>query len=180
MKINIIGATSSGVTTLGEALAVITGLPLFDSDDYFWTPTTAPFTVRREAQERNQLLVNDLSSKNNYILSGPVFNWGIPGHINFDIVVFLYLPPQIRLARLKQREFERFGDIIFTDAERNRQYNDFVAFATKYEDNTANISRTLRDQRKWINTLTCKVVEIIGDTTVQERVKRVLVTINSI
>ena len=38
--IHIYGASGSGTSTLGRALADALGLVLMDSDDYFWQPTS--------------------------------------------------------------------------------------------------------------------------------------------
>jgi adenylate kinase family enzyme len=38
-RIHLMGASGSGVTTLGRALAARLALPHHDSDDYFWLPT---------------------------------------------------------------------------------------------------------------------------------------------
>ncbi len=35
-KIHVFGASGSGVSTLGKALAVELHLPFFDADDFYW------------------------------------------------------------------------------------------------------------------------------------------------
>ncbi|MCD8740269.1 AAA family ATPase [Mucilaginibacter roseus] len=176
MRINIMGASGAGVTTLGRALANATGYAYIDSDDYYWDNAghASPFTIRRQAANRNQMLLHDLRSHGNWILGGPVMNWGVLEHVNFDMVVFLQLPPQLRMARLKKREHERYGDIIFSDATRNRQFVDFMNWAAGYDDNTAPSSRTLQNQLSWLQSLNCPVLRITGDTTVDDRLNRVL------
>lgn len=56
MKIHIFGASGSGVTTLGKALAKKLNLTYFDSDEYFWIHTDPPFTTKRNPKERNDLI----------------------------------------------------------------------------------------------------------------------------
>src|SRR5438128_874343 len=43
-RLHILGASGSGTTTLGRALAEGLQCPHFDTDDYFWLPTDPPFT----------------------------------------------------------------------------------------------------------------------------------------
>jgi adenylate kinase family enzyme len=43
-RIHILGASGSGTTTLGAALADRLGHPHVDADSLFWLPTDPPFT----------------------------------------------------------------------------------------------------------------------------------------
>jgi adenylate kinase family enzyme len=42
-RIHIMGASGSGVTSLGRASADALAIPHHDTDDYFWQPTTPPY-----------------------------------------------------------------------------------------------------------------------------------------
>ncbi|MBE9585048.1 AAA family ATPase [Mucilaginibacter sp. JRF] len=181
MRINILGASGVGVTTLGLALANKTGYAYVDSDFYYWDNTIKadPYTIKRPIIHRNQMMLDELRSHGNWILGGPVMGWGFAEPLVYDLVVFLHLPPQIRMARLKKREYERYGDIIYTDASRNQQFVQFMDWAAGYDDNTAPSSRTLQNQQNWLQTLACPVLRITGDTTVDDRVERVLAAIKA-
>jgi len=48
MLILITGASGSGTSTLGAALAKELGIAHLDADDYYWLPTTPPFTAKRD------------------------------------------------------------------------------------------------------------------------------------
>jgi adenylate kinase family enzyme len=65
MHINIFGASGSGVTTLGNALAEKLGYSYFDSDHYFWEKSDPPFTLRRDAEKRNSMINNDTAGLDN-------------------------------------------------------------------------------------------------------------------
>jgi adenylate kinase family enzyme len=51
-RIHITGASGSGVTTLGAALAARLGAAHLDTDFFYWKPTDPPFTVKRETADR--------------------------------------------------------------------------------------------------------------------------------
>ncbi len=55
-KIHITGASGSGTTTLGRALAHLANVDHFDTDDYFWEPSDPPFSRPRLRDERIRLL----------------------------------------------------------------------------------------------------------------------------
>jgi adenylate kinase family enzyme len=171
MHINIFGASGSGVTTLGNALSEKLGYPYFDSDHYFWFSSNPPFTNRRPPEERNAMINNEMADNKNWILGGSVINWN--NNWQFDLSVFLYIPPTIRIRRLQEREFERYGDIIHTDRERNRLYNEFIEWARGYDELITN-SRSLHSHKNWMNNLKTPLLVIEGDTTVEERVEAVL------
>lgn len=174
MKLHILGASGSGVTTLGQLLANKLGLKYFDSDDYFWIKTEPPFTLRRDSDLRNNLTIKDIRKAENFILGGSIINWGDNLFPDFDLIIFLYLPSEIRLERLKKREFERYGNIIYTDEKRAKQFNDFIIWATDYDNETGLANRTLKAHQTWLKQKQSPILKIIGDKTLDEKLKLIL------
>jgi hypothetical protein len=103
-RVHILGASGSGTTTLGRALAERLGCPLLDADDYFWVPTDPPFQQIRVREERQALLRADVPPDQSWVLSGSLCDWGDIFIPLFDLVVFLWIPPAVRLARLAAHE----------------------------------------------------------------------------
>jgi adenylate kinase family enzyme len=103
-RIHILGASGSGTTTLGRALAERLQYPHFDTDDYFWVPTDPPYTHQRARTERQQLLMGDLTAHNAWVVSGSLCGWGDGAIPLFEFVVFLSIPSEVRMARLHRRE----------------------------------------------------------------------------
>jgi adenylate kinase family enzyme len=94
MKIHIMGASCAGSTTLGNALAQRLNYPYFDTDHFFWEQTDPPFTVKRDWDERIQMLKQSLANDSNHIVGGSLVNWGDEWLTAFDLLVFLYVPPE--------------------------------------------------------------------------------------
>jgi adenylate kinase family enzyme len=179
MKIHIMGASCAGSTTLGNVLAQRLNYPYFDTDHFFWEQTDPPFTVKRDCDERIQMLKQSLAPHSNHIVGGSLVNWGDEWLTAFDMVVFLYVPPEIRLQRLKDREFERYGDVIFTNPDRIQAYQKFIDWATAYDSSTIS-GRTLQVHKDWLGKVTCPVFEIKGDTTVLHRTDLILNKLSAI
>lgn len=173
MRLHIFGASSSGVTTLGLALSEKISISYIDSDDYFWERSEPPYTIRRKPAERNALVQQALQPAS-WILGGSVIDWGEAVFPAFDLVVFLWIPPSIRMARLKKRELERYGTVIYTDPGRKQQYEDFLAWAADYDHGTGIANRTLQAHERWMQQLGCPVLQLRGDYTTEERVKQVM------
>ncbi|KEO75676.1 AAA family ATPase [Anditalea andensis] len=174
MKLHILGASGSGVTTLGQLLGKKLGVIYFDSDDYFWIKTEPPFTHKRTPNERNQLIGHDISKLENWILGGSIINWGDNIFPNFDLIIFLYLPHEIRMERLKKRELERYGDSLYADPNKARQFNDFIAWAADYDYATGLANRTLAAHNIWLAQTKNPVLKIIGNKTLNEKLNLIL------
>ncbi len=104
--IHILGASGAGTSTLGAELSRVLPYTNLDTDDYFWINK---FTEQRPVPERRKLLKNDLSDYEKWILSGAVCGWGDNFKSFFDLVIFLWIPEDIRLKRLEEREYQRYG-----------------------------------------------------------------------
>src|SRR5687768_2656108 len=77
-RIHILGASGSGTTTLGAAVAGVLSVPHLDTDVFFWLPTDPPFTTRRPLPERLALLRERLSPAGGWVLSGSAVGWAKP------------------------------------------------------------------------------------------------------
>lgn len=179
MKIHILGASCAGSTTLGETLSARLNIPYFDTDSFFWEKSAVPYTVKREAQLRSRLLKDELRKSENYIVGGSLVSWGEEWKQMFDLAVFLYLPKEIRMERLVQREIERYGNQIYDDAQRHKLFLEFIDWASKYDDRSFT-GRNIGIHERWLEGLNCPVIKIVGDTTVSERLKRIVEVVDRI
>ena len=177
MRIHIVGASCVGSTTLGKSLSALYNIPYFDTDDYFWILSEVPFTLKRAPLLRNEMLKDDLDKTESYIVGGSLVSWGEEWKSRFDLVVFLYAPAEIRLARLKKREIERYGTAIYDNPERNLLFARFIEWASKYDDRDFT-GRNIKLHEDWIESVKCTVLQIKGDTTVEERLKVIQKALN--
>jgi len=177
MKIHLFGASASGVTTLGHALAKKLNIPYFDSDEYFWLPSEIPFALKRNPQERNQLIRTALTAQDDWIFGGSSFSWGNNVFPEFDLIVFLWIPLEVRLKRLKEREIERYGRAIYDDPDRKIRYREFMEWAAQYDidpNESGFTGRSLKVHEDWIKSLNREVLEIRGDFSVEERLEQIM------
>ena len=170
MKLHLFGASGTGVSTLGGALALALGLPYFDTDDYFWEASDPPFTVRRPSAARDARLAHDLAQAPSWIVGGSIVGWGQEWLAAFDLVVFLWLPPALRLQRLHQREHARYGARILADPTQAARTQAFLEWAAGYDDSSTGGTRTLANHGQWLVQFTGSVLELRGDLSVAARV----------
>ncbi len=172
-RIHIMGASGSGTTTLARAFSERTGYCHFDSDNYYWAPTTIPFIRKREVEERNGLLSRDLESASKWVLSGSLCRWGDIFIPDFELVVYLTLPKEIRIKRLIEREIQRYGAEIEPDGSRHQLHKEFLEWASQYDEAGLHM-RSKALHSIWLSNLNCPVLRIEGDKNVEERLNILL------
>ena len=171
--IHIVGASGAGTTTLGADLAGGIGGSHLDTDDYYWLPTWPPFREKRPPAERLSRLRADFSKADRWVLSGSLLHWGAELTADFDLVIFLFVPPAERLARTLAREQARYGDRIAPGGELHDSHTAFMAWSATY-DEADQAGRSLASHRAWLAGLACPVLEIAGTQSRDETLRRVL------
>lgn len=94
--------------------------------------------------------------------------WGTELEDCFDLIVFLYVPTEIRIERLRKRELEELGQLD----------EDFLQWASEYDDGPAS-GRSLARSRAWLRERNCPVLCIEGEHSVEERCDIVLAQIGT-
>lgn len=125
------------------------------------------------------MITNELLKNKDWILGGSIIDWGENVFPDFDLVVFLYLPKEIRIERLKRREYIRYGNVIYTDLARRNQFGKFLTWATDYDVNSGIANRTLDAHEKWMRILNSSILRLSGDLTTQERISLTLEKFNA-
>lgn len=159
--IHIFGASGSGTTTISQKVCGRTGYSHFDSDSYFWLPTPDPFTVTRGRGDYAALMDRDLNSSPHWVLSGSVTGWYDELVSVFDLIVFVYVPTDIRVERLRRREAERYGDAILPGNSRHQASAEFIEWASAYDSGTRS-GRSLSKHEAWLKTAACPVLRIVN------------------
>ena len=157
-RVHITGGSGAGTTTLGRALANAWAVPAFDTDDFYWLPTDPPFQAKREVPDRLALMEGMFLPRRDWVLSGSLMGWGDPLIGHFDLVVFLIVAPEVRMARLTAREALRYrardlepGGAL---AEAHRL---FMNWASRYDD-PGFTGRSRGGHERWLATLPCPVL----------------------
>lgn len=173
-RVNILGASGTGKSTLAALLAERLGVPHFDGDDYYHLPTDPPFREQRTPEARCALLERDLAGLDAWTLSGGVATWTPAPAIHATLLVFLWLPPAIRLERLERRERERYGARILPGGDMASDHAEFLAWTRGYEDGTAEGTNTRPLHEEALRRASCPVLRLCGAMPSDEALTRVL------
>lgn len=161
IKIHIFGASGSGVSTLGKNLSRYYKIPFLDADDYFWKETNPPFQETNPIEIRKTLLRNALSQHTDWVVSGSLISWEDVIQDEFNIAIYLYVPKEERIRRIKIREKIRFGNRIEVGGDMYKGHEKFIEWAMQYDEGHLN-GRSKPRHEAWIKTLKCPIVRIEG------------------
>lgn len=166
--IHIFGASGSGTTTLGKKICDELGYYHMDTDNYYWMPTEPRYTQKRPPEERVRLMLQDIQAHENVVISGSLTDWGDILIPHFTLAVRIVIDPAVRIARLTQRERERYGSRIDPDGDRRQQYLEFVEWAKSYDTGGPKI-RSKAKHDEWQKLLQCKLLILDGCDSLEEK-----------
>lgn len=180
-RIHILGASGSGTTTLANELSKRLDYKHLDTDDYYWIKTEPPFQEKRDIQERLSMMEDSFEKNKKWILSGSLCGWGDQLIPYFDLVIFLWIPKELRISRLIDRERAHFGKEIDPGESMHKNYMEFIEWAETYDDGDMSIvGRNIKKHNDWLNTLPCEVLRLEGDITLEDKVTRILKVLDEV
>ncbi len=169
LRIHILGASGSGTTTLGAALAREFSLCHLDSDYFFWAPAETPFSRKRNPEERLRLVRAEADPAGRWVLSGSMLGWGDFLMPSLDLAIYIWKPAQLRRERLALRESERFGERVGPDGPLRRHYETFLDWASSYDSGGMGM-RSRMSEEEWMARLSCPILTLEGDMSLAEEV----------
>ena len=171
-RLFIMGASGTGTTTLGRAIANEWAVPHADADDYFWQPTSPPYRAKRASSERISLMHEVFLPRSAWVLSRSIMGWGNELIEKIDAVVLLTLDPEPRMSRLRAREQIRARDLAKTGGIDDAAQEAFLSWAQGYDDpDFAGRNRWRHEQ--WLATLCCPVLRLDSSRPVDDLVHTV-------
>ncbi len=174
-RIHIMGAPGAGTSSLGRALAEQLNYNHLDVDDVYWfTDDDLPYRRKRNPDHRRKLLAERLSCAESWILSGSLCGWGDVFIPQFDLVIWLWLPAEIRLLRIEQRERGRYGHgRLDPGGDLHPVFEKFKYWAATCDTDEGGL-RSKGYELEWIKRLECPVLKMETEMPVSEMMEVVL------
>lgn len=160
--IHIFGASGSGTTTLGKRIADELDFKLMDTDDYFWMPANPPYTIKRLAEERIEMMLADIKNAENVVISGSLTDWGDILIPYFTLAIRVNTDTKVRIERLRNRERKHFGNRIDKDGDMYENHLAFIEWAKEYDTGDTSI-RSKAKHDEWQKLLQCELLVIDGN-----------------
>ena len=160
----VCGLNGSGKTTLAGALAKELNFIHMDIEQYYFTSTHNPYSSSRTREEVERLLLKDIKKNPCFVFSAVNGNMTPEINENYTLVVYLDVPLDVRMKRIRQRAIDKFGDRVLPGGDMYDQEENFFAFAEK---------RTPEKIEDWLKTLSHKVLRLDGTKPIQENVEHI-------
>ena len=108
------------------------------------------------------MLVEDIQKNHCFVFSAVNGDMTPEINDNYDLVVYLDVPLDMRMKRIRKRAIDKFGDRVLPGGDMYEQEESFFAYAEK---------RTPEKIEKWLKTLSCKTIRLDGTKPIQESVE---------
>ena len=109
----VCGLNGSGKTTLAGALAKELNFKHMDIEQYYFISTDNPYSSSRTREEVERLLLEDIKKNPCFVFSAVNGNMTPEINENYTLVVYLDVPLDVRMKRIRQRAIDKFGDRFF-------------------------------------------------------------------
>ena len=171
--IMIVGAPGVGKTTLGEFTAKELGYTFLDIDEYIWhKDTDIPFSQMYSKAEKISRLMDAVSKCEHFVMAGSMDSF----HEHFDpffkLVVHLCADAEIREARVREREFARYGKRILQGGDMHDKHERFLSEIRGYDLGIGGC--TLQQHELWLKSLPCKVIRLDGADALHTNMERII------
>jgi len=121
--------------------------------------TVEPYTVMYSREEKINRLSKDIFPYEHFVMAGSMSSFHYAFDDKFDMMVFLYAEPAVRIQRVHERAVERFGERVLEGGDLYESHLRFLDDNRRYEKNG---SPNLNEQREWLNNMSCMKIELDG------------------
>lgn len=161
MGIIICGLNGAGKSTLGKTLAEKLHFHFIDIENLYF-PKTNPdyiYASPRTSEDVEERLLYEIRTHENFILASVKGDYGEDIYSFFQCAILLDVPKDIRLQRVKERSFQKFGNRMLSGGDLFEQEEKFFRFVESRNENTV---------EEWIKSLKCPVIRMDGTKPIDE------------
>lgn len=159
----VCGLNGSGKSTLGKALAERLNFHFIDNEDLYF-PKTNPnyvYSFPRTREEVEKLLFSEIKAHENFVFASVKGDYGEHVYPFFRYAVLISVSKEIRIQRVRNRSFQKFGNRMLMGGDLYEQEEKFFELVKSRPENTV---------EEWIQSLKCPIIRIDGTKPVEENV----------
>lgn len=159
----VCGLNGGGKSTLGKELAKELRFHFIDNEDLYF-PKTDPdyiYASPRTREEVEKLLWNEIRVHKNFVFASVKGDYGETVYPFFQYAVLIEVPKDIRMQRVKNRSFQKFGERMLLGGDLHEQEEKFFDLVKSRPENTV---------EEWVQFLKCPVLRIDGTKPIEENV----------
>lgn len=159
----VCGLNGCGKSTLGKTLAETIGFHFIDNEDLYF-PKENPeylFDSPRSDEEVEKLLMHEVRVHENFVFVAVKGNYGIDILSYYKYVVLIDAPKDIRLQRVRNRSYQKFGDRMLQGGDLYEREEEFFHHVS---------SRTENEVEEWVQLLNCPIIRVDGTKPIEENI----------
>ena len=159
----ICGLNGAGKSIFGKALAEKLGCYFIDSEDLYFSKQSDGynFSSQRTDREAKEILFNKIEKHNDFVFASVKGNYREDFYSFINYVVLLNVPKDIRLQRVKDRSYRKFGNRILPNGDLYEQEKVFFESVKSRNENFV---------EEWVQSLDCTTIRLDGTKPVEENV----------
>jgi len=157
----ICGLNGVGKSTLGRALAEKLQFHWIDNEDLYF-PKTDPtylYAGARTKEEVEALLFQEIETYKNFVFASVRGDYGNMDKPFFQYVVWVEVPRELRLQRVRNRSFQKFGDRVLPGGDLYEREKGFWNVVEARPENLV---------AEWVQSVRCPVIRVDGTRDVEE------------
>ncbi|MCM1285157.1 MAG: AAA family ATPase [Acetobacter sp.] len=147
----ITGLNGCGKSTVCKLLSEKMNYYSMDVEDYYFIDSDTPYSKFHTHEQTKELMFNDIVKYNNFILATVNCDWGKDIISMCKLAVVLKAPLDIRMERIKKREYDKFQDRVLIGGD---LYESQQKFHNKV------LARDEKHIEKQLQFITCPVLEL--------------------
>ena len=157
----VCGLNGSGKSTLGRELARVLGYTFIDIEDCYFPKKDDSYLYAdpRSGEEAEKVLWDKISACDRFVLASVTGNFDEKTTSLFEAIVRLNVPKEIRMKRIRERSFRKFGDRMLPGGDLYEAEEGFFAMAE---------ARTEQYVDDWLSGMSCPVIEVDGTRPIEE------------
>lgn len=161
----VCGLNGAGKSTLGKILAEEMNFSFIDIENLYFEETDTDYSYPRKREEVQRLLLSEIKANENFVLASVKCDYGeaIPQFIKYAVLI--NVPEDIRMQRVRQRSFLKFGCRMQPGGDLYESEERFFNLVKSRKEETV---------EEWVRTLNCDVIRIDGTKSVEENVKSII------
>ena len=164
-RIIVCGLNGAGKSTFGKALAKKLGVAFFDIEDFYFPDRREgdPYAASLPREEVAARLLAALKNHAAFVLASVTADYGEEAEACLDRAVFLHVPDGVRMGRVRDRSYAKFGERMLPGGDLYEQEERFFTMAE---------SRTEERITSWLARTALPVVHLDGTAPVEENLRR--------
>ena len=161
------GLNGVGKSTLGKALAERLRFHFIDNEDLYF-PKTDPryiYASPRTREEVETLLFHEIRTHENFVFASVKGDYGDAVYPFFQYAILIDVPKDIRMRRVRERAFGKFGDRMLPGGDLYEQEENFLRLVSSRAENMV---------EEWVKSLSCPAIRVDGTTPIEENIDLII------